>query len=84
MEVTKLTEQHKTHTFPCVLENIGTDSEGAPGLILFCFKDAKDVIVGVVLDPGTTKCRKGYASDAWSITTFPHHWKPVNVSLIME
>lgn len=84
MKVTKLTEQHKTPTFPCVLENIGTGISGAPGLILFCYKDAKDSIIGVVLDPGTTKYRKGYASNTWSITSSPHHWKPVNVSLIME
>ncbi len=84
MQVTKLAEQHKTHTFPCVLENKGLGLIGAPGLILFCYKNEKDVIVGVVLDPGTTKYRKGSASDKWSINAFPHHWKPVNVSLIME
>lgn len=84
MRVTKMSEQHKAHTFPCVLENIGTGISGAPGLILFCYKNEKDSIIGVVLDPGTTKFRKGSASDSWSITTFPHHWKPVNVSLIME
>lgn len=81
MQIAKIDQPKKGHTFPCVLENKGLGLLGAPGLILFCYKDAKDVIVGVVLDPGTTQFRKGFSSDKWTITPFPNHWIPVDIMI---
>ena len=80
MQVTKIDQPKKGHTFPCVLENINSERAGGRGLIIFCYKqDSK--IIGVVLNQGDSPYPAGYYASIWNVDTHPHHWIPVDIMI---
>lgn len=80
MQITKIDQPKKGHTFPCVLENVGSGYAGCRGLILFCYEqDSK--IIGVILNPGNNPCPVGYSASNWTVDTHPHHWIPVDIMI---
>lgn len=80
MQIIKIDKPKKEHTFPCVLENIGSGQEGCRGLIIFCYEqDSK--IIGVVLNQGNHGYPIGYYANNWTVDTHPHHWVSVNIMI---
>ena len=81
MNVNKITQHSREHTFPCVLENIGPGDAGNPGLIVFFYKTSSHQIIGVVLSKGESVWFPGYYATNWSVDSHPHHWIPVDIQI---
>ena len=81
MNVNKIKQHSREHTFPCVLENIGSGDAGCEGLIVFFYKISSHQIVGVVLYKGNSTWCPGYYASNWSVDSHPHHWVPVDIQI---
>jgi hypothetical protein len=81
MNVNKIDQPKKQHTFPCVLENTGSGDTGCEGLIVFFYKISSQQIVGVVLSKGNPTWFPGYYASNWSVDSYPHHWIPVDIQI---
>ena len=80
MQVTKIDQPKKGHTFPCVLENVGSEYADYKGLIIFCYEEDSKII-GVILNQGDHLYPVGYSTSNWTVRTHPHHWIPVDIQI---
>lgn len=81
IQVKKIDQPKKQHTFPCVLENIEQGNAGCKGLIVFFYKTNDERIMGVVIDEGNSPWYPGYYASNWSVNSSPHRWVPVDIQI---